>query len=545
MPHNILNNIYLGYSKSISYFQRLNIPVVYKLIGKMTTYAKHRLKLSNIYNTINGETYLLTANEGDSRAWPVGVETDVNEVKSKTSPVNGIKTGGKVIWFDVDQYDGLEAGTDYIFGGRSFTVFKVTASGLEEVFDSGSNFEKITAQTVPDYFNCSNDTIEVEDRSGKKGPEPEGVTVGTIDGHTYAFVGLERTGGVMIYDITDPANAAFKNYFNSRDYSADIKDDVSPEGLTFVAAEKNKSGAPVLIISNEVSGTVSVMAMDADTTPPEILNIENGKTYHVTKKVMAYNDDESPVTVTLNGKPVEESFFLPGNCEATYTISAKDSVGNETVCTVYMKPISVITNRLSSLSENTVKSSANALITEVEAQLLDIAGAFDENESTEAEWNELKAALDLCKKLENKIIEVSEKLDALRTAVNGYSVDTVTEKDKADIEKLAADAKNLLSSDNLTSAEKSETEALLSTINGLLEKIEKSGNTPTQPEKPTKEPDKPQEPAKEPEKPASGETTSPKTGDTGNTVSWIALLFISGGALAGATAVGKRKKSAE
>ena len=492
--------------------------------------------------TVNGETYLLTANEGDSRAWPVGVETDVNEIKSKTSPVNSIKTGGKVTWFDVSQYDGLEAGTDYIFGGRSFTVFKVTANGLEEVFDSGSDFEKITAQTVPDYFNCSNDTIEVEDRSGKKGPEPEGVTVGTIDGHTYAFVGLERTGGVMIYDITNPANAAFKNYFNSRDYSADIKNDVSPEGLTFVAANKNKSGAPVLIISNEVSGTVSVMAMDADTTPPEILNVENGKTYHVTKKVVAYNDDESPVTVTLNGEPVEESFFLPGNCEATYTISAKDSVGNETVYTVYMKPISAITNRLSSLSENTVKSSDNALITEVEAQLLDIAGAFDENESTEAEWNELKAALDLCKKLENKIAEVSEKLDALRTAVNGYSADTVSENDKAALEKLAADAKNMISSDNLTSTEKSETEALLSTVNGLLEKIEKSAGTPTQPEQPTKDPDKSQEPSKELEKPSSGETTSPKTGDTSNTLLWIVLLFVSSGALVGTTVVGKKKK---
>lgn len=218
---------------------------------------------------INGETYLLTANEGDSRAWPVGTETDTNEIKDKVSPVNGIKTGGKVTWFDVSQYDGLEADTDYIFGGRSFTLFKVTANGLEEVFDSGSDFERITADVLPDYFNCSNDTIEAEDRTGKKGPEPEGVTVGTVNGHIYAFVGLERTGGVMIYDITDPENAVFKNYFNSHDYSADIKNDVSPEGLTFVAADKNNSGAPILLISNEVSGTVSVMAMNAETTPPK------------------------------------------------------------------------------------------------------------------------------------------------------------------------------------------------------------------------------------------------------------------------------------
>lgn len=218
---------------------------------------------------INGETYLLTANEGDSRAWPVGAETDTNEIKSKTSPVNGIRTGGKVTWFDVSQYDGLESGTDYIFGVRSFTMYKVTADGLEEVFDSGSDFERITAEVVPDHFNCSNDTVEIEDRSGKKGPEPENLTIGVVNGHTYAFIGLERTGGVMIYDITDPSDTAFKNYFNSRDYSADIRDDVSPEGLAFVAADKNNSGLPVLILSNEVSGTVSVMAMEADAGQPD------------------------------------------------------------------------------------------------------------------------------------------------------------------------------------------------------------------------------------------------------------------------------------
>ena len=481
--------------------------------------------------TINGETYLLTAHEGDSRAWPVGTETDTNEIKKKTSPVNSIKTGDKVTWFDADQYDGLESGTDYVFGGRSFTVFKVTENGLYEVFDSGSDFEKITAQVFPGYFNCSNDTIELENRSGKKGPEPEGVTVGTIGDRTYAFVGLERTGGVMIYDITNPENAIFKNYFNSRDYSADIKDDVSPEGLTFVAADKNETGAPVLIVSNEVSGTVSVIALDADTTPPEILNVENEKTYYVTKKVVAYNDDESPVTVTLNGNPVNESFFLPGNCKATYIISAKDSVGNETLYTVYMKPISSITDKLGNLSENTVTSADSSLVTEVETQLLDIAGAFDENESEKAEWNELKAALDLCKKLENKIVEVSKSLDTLRTAANAYSTDAVSEKDKADLEKLAVDAKALLSSNNLTSTEKKETETLLSTVNGLLEKIENGGSTPAQP-------DQPQDPAKE----TDNKTDSPQTNDTDNMGLWIALMVTSSGVMLGATVIGKKKK---
>lgn len=178
---------------------------------------------------VNGTTYLITANEGDSRTWPVDTETDVNEIKSKTSP-NGKTFEKKVTWFDASQYDGLESGVDYLFGGRSFSVLRVTESGLEEVYDSGSDFEAITAKHFPDNFNCSNDNIVLEDRSGKKGPEPEGTAVGTVNGRTYAFIALERVGGVMIYDVTDPAKATFVNYINSREFAADIQGDVSPRG---------------------------------------------------------------------------------------------------------------------------------------------------------------------------------------------------------------------------------------------------------------------------------------------------------------------------
>ena len=88
--------------------------------------------------------------------------------------------------------------------------------------------------------------------------------MGTVNGRTYAFAGLERIGGVMICDITDPSAVTFRNYVNSRNYSADIYDDVSPEGVIFVASEQNISGAPLVIASNEISGTVSVTALDMD-----------------------------------------------------------------------------------------------------------------------------------------------------------------------------------------------------------------------------------------------------------------------------------------
>ena len=206
---------------------------------------------------VNGTTCLITANEGDSRAWPVDTETDVNEIKSKKSP-NGRSFEKKVTWFDAGQYDGLESGVDYLFGGRSFSVLRVTENGLEEVYDSGSAFEAITAKELPAYFNCSNDNIDLEDRSGKKGPEPEGTAVGSVNGRTYAFLALERIGGVMLYDVTDPAKAEFVNYVNSREFDAAIQGDVSPEGLCFISAAASRTGKPLLLAACEVSGTLAV-----------------------------------------------------------------------------------------------------------------------------------------------------------------------------------------------------------------------------------------------------------------------------------------------
>lgn len=221
-----------------------------------------------LYST-GGTDYVITANEGDSREWG-DEDTDsyyLNEDErdfgdGETSPSGSITAEnsdltGKVVFFNSDDYDGLANDKDYLFGGRSFTVFRVDADGLTEVYDSGSDFEAKTAEYIPDNFNCSNDDKSIDDRSGKKGPESESVTVGTVNGRTYAFVGLERIGGVMVYDITDPENASFTNYINSRDFSEDIAGDDSPEGLCFISASDSGNGSAYLLASCEVSGTVA------------------------------------------------------------------------------------------------------------------------------------------------------------------------------------------------------------------------------------------------------------------------------------------------
>ncbi|WP_160061142.1 choice-of-anchor I family protein [Psychromonas sp. L1A2] len=156
------------------------------------------------------------------------------------------------------------------FGGRSFSIWNM--SNLKMVFDSGSDFERITAEKYGKDFNQTHNKLKAEDRSAKKGPEPEALTTGVIDGKTYAFIGLERMGGIMVYNISQPSNAQFVQYLNSRDMSVNPKDnkqkntdgiktyqvdagDLGPEGFKFVSAKDSHSGTPILIVGNEVSGT--------------------------------------------------------------------------------------------------------------------------------------------------------------------------------------------------------------------------------------------------------------------------------------------------
>ena len=258
--------------------------------------------------TVGGETYLVTANEGDAREWgdeDAGTfylneeEVDFGD-EGAVSPAGTI-TGesgltGKVVFFKSEDFDGLDGTKDYLFGGRTFTIFQVTEQGLAEVFTSGGDFESLTAKYVSDYYNTSNDNAVLDDRSGKKGPEPESVTVGEVNGRTYAFVALERTGGIMVYDVTDPENAASVNYINTRDFDAIVEGseqyedgeldkwvtggDVAPEGLLFLDREKSPNGEPLLLAACEVSGTVAVYQLgDKALTVLPFADVEEGRWY--------------------------------------------------------------------------------------------------------------------------------------------------------------------------------------------------------------------------------------------------------------------------
>lgn len=257
--------------------------------------------------------------------------------------------------------------------------------------------------------------------------------------------------------LTDNEVRAITDWTDNSDFDIEAKD--MDKFIIYVRIEDN-------------AGNVTFIGSDGatfDTAAPEIVGIENGKTYYVTKKVAI--DDENLEAATLNGESVEEIFLLVGDTEATYFIRAVDKAGNVTEYTVYMKPLSSVTDAVSGITVGNVRSSDAETISAVERQILDIAEAFDDGESTEEEWNKLTEAAAKCKDLNQRIAEVADEITRLTDAVNGYDIDKVTSADKADIEKLIADTDTLLSGDNLTDAERAALEALKGTARALLDRI--------------------------------------------------------------------------
>jgi hypothetical protein len=149
------------------------------------------------------------------------------------------------------------------FGGRSLSI-RNAAGGL--VWDSGNELELVTAVALPDAFNSNNDANDSADsRSDDKGPEAEGVEVGLFRGRRYAFAGLERTGGIVVYDVTDPRAPFFVQYLNTRRFDGDAEagtaGDLAPEGLLYIPREESPVPRALLVVGNEVSGTVSIYSI--------------------------------------------------------------------------------------------------------------------------------------------------------------------------------------------------------------------------------------------------------------------------------------------
>lgn len=218
---------------------------------------------------VGGRVYLVTANEGDARDY-AGFSEEVRVGSLTLDPtafpnaaalkndqtLNRLRVTKTLGNPDQDgDYDEL-----YSFGGRSFSIW--TSQG-QRVYDSGDIMETEMAARFPEAFNSNNDANNSFDsRSDDKGPEPEGLAIGEVGGRQYVFVGLERIGGIMMFDITSPFDVAFAGYVNDRDFAGDPATDgagdLGPEGVLFIPARDSPNGQALLVVTHEISGSTAI-----------------------------------------------------------------------------------------------------------------------------------------------------------------------------------------------------------------------------------------------------------------------------------------------
>ncbi|KAB0466051.1 choice-of-anchor I family protein [Vibrio kanaloae] len=287
-----------------------------KNIGNLQSYAM----LEGLYMpdsitsyTVDGNTYIVTANEGDGREYGIkttqemcdekGFEWDgddyqgtenyttekdfciayVDEVRGKKLDVDAnhplvgaLKEKKQLARLKVIKPQGTLAADQKVqaFGSRSFSIWDESG---ELVFDSGDDFARIVLEQDPANFNSTNDNNQSgDDRSDDKGAEPEAVEVAEINGKHYAFIGLERQGGIMVYDVTQPKSASFISYLNNRDFTqpactkvdedGDCDNDtynskvgdLGPESIKYFT----RSGNHFIAVGNEVSGSTSVYRVE-------------------------------------------------------------------------------------------------------------------------------------------------------------------------------------------------------------------------------------------------------------------------------------------
>ena len=217
-----------------------------------------------------GITYLVTANEGDAREYggtggvfdeavtiaalvpatgstpPAGMPALDAALLAQIQPRLGTADLGRL---QVSRWAGDTDGDGDLdrlqaFGSRSFSIWQVggtdAAPTITRVYNSGQLLDQIIASQLPALYDDS--------RADNKGSEPEQITLGTVDGALYAFVGLERSNANLAFRIDGPTNVTFTGILRQ-------PGDVAPETSAFIPAA---GGNPArLVVANEFSTTTT------------------------------------------------------------------------------------------------------------------------------------------------------------------------------------------------------------------------------------------------------------------------------------------------
>ncbi len=264
---------------------------------------------------VNNNNYLITANEGDEKEYGSFEERiAVNSANYVLDPAlfpnaEVLKQPHNLGRFRATNLNG-DLDNDGQFekirsvGTRSFSIFNADTKQL--VYDSGDDFEMYTATHFPQIFNADHESNTPKARSRAKGPEPEGVTVAKIAGQTFAFIALERIGGVMVYNVTDPQNVTFVDYKNNRSTSA-YTGDFGAEGIIYIDPQDSPDNKGYVIIANEISGTLTIYEVNAGKLSNEDFEPLQVKTFNIfpnptNGEIVYFNRTADVMVFDLNGR---------------------------------------------------------------------------------------------------------------------------------------------------------------------------------------------------------------------------------------------------
>ena len=277
-----------------------------------------------------GITYLVTANEGDAREYG-GTGNVFNEAvriadlvpaTGSTAPAGMPRLDATLLAqvqsrrgdtdlgrLEVSRWTGDTDGDGDLdrleaFGSRSFSIWQVggtdAAPTITQVYNSGQLIDQVIASQLPALYD--------DGRSDNKGSEPEHVTIGTIDGSRYAFVGLERSNANLVFRIDGPSNVVFTGILRQAG-------DVGPETSAFIPASGSTPAR--LAVANEVSTTTSVFNL-APSSGNYTLQILHGSDFEAgllaTQRADRFAaivdrlEDSLPNSITLSGG----DNFIPG-----------------------------------------------------------------------------------------------------------------------------------------------------------------------------------------------------------------------------------------
>ncbi len=227
-----------------------------------------------------GTRYIASANEGDARpddgdiarAGGSGVVDLTDNGNGDLVYSGNVSNSDGIGRLNISTVDGnldADAGIEdpTMIGTRSISIWNENG---DLVLDTGSLIETWVRDNAPKTFNMNNgisSNTSIDTRSDDKGPEPEALAFGEIEGRQFLFFGAERQNGIFQLDVTDFGNAFIVGYYNVITDFGTAAAYVSPETLQFISAADSPNGKNLLVVGYEGTATINGSIAVLEVTP--------------------------------------------------------------------------------------------------------------------------------------------------------------------------------------------------------------------------------------------------------------------------------------